>query len=57
MADGRCPNMSAVDISLLKTTQQGIEPVRCVCWRGCIWLAPPGQYDWIVRVRRRCGLM
>jgi len=24
-------------------------------WEGT--LAPPGEYDWIVRLRRRCGLM
>jgi len=25
-------------------------------YMGCT-LAPPGEYDWTVRVRRRCGLM
>ena len=51
-----CP---AVDI--LKATQQGAAPVRCGCrlgltrW-GCT-LAPPGEYDWTVRVRRRCSLI
>jgi len=29
MADGLCPDMSAVDI--LKATQQGAAPVRCGC--------------------------
>jgi len=54
MADGRYPDMSAVDI--LKTTQQRTELVWCE-WRwGCI-LAPPGECGWIVCVRRRCGLL
>jgi len=31
-------------------------------WRQCahtwvVTLAPPGEYDWTVRLRRRCGLM
>jgi len=28
----------------------------CLSIYGCT-LAPPGEYDWTVRVRRRCGLM
>jgi len=35
MADGRCPNMSAIDI--LKVTQQRTEPVRCECRWGAHW--------------------
>jgi len=54
MADGRSPDMFAVDI--LKATQQRTEPVRCKCRWGCI-LAQPGEYDWTVHVRRRCGLL
>jgi len=32
MADGRCPDMSAVVI--LKATQPRTEPVQCECWWG-----------------------
>jgi len=35
MTDGRCPDMSAVDI--LKATQQRTELVRCECWWGAYW--------------------
>jgi len=42
MADGRCRDMSAVDI--LKATQQETEPVRCGCRWGCI-LATSDEYD------------
>jgi len=35
VADGRCPDMSAVDI--LKATQQRTEPVRCECRWSAYW--------------------
>jgi len=44
---------------ILKATQQSKEPVRADAeWSvlgGCT-LAQPGDYNWTVRVRRRCGL-
>ena len=44
-----------------KATQQGAVPARRGCQLGCTrrrcTLAPPGEYDWTVRERRRCGLM
>jgi len=42
MAEGRCPDMSAVDI--LRTTQQRTEPVRLGYRWECI-LALLGEYD------------
>ena len=55
MADGRCPDMSAVD--MIKATQQHTQPIWCECrWGTCI-LAPPGEYDWTVPLRRQCGLL
>jgi len=35
MADGGCPDMSAVDI--LKATQKRTEQVRCECRWGAYW--------------------
>ena len=49
-----CSNIPVVDI--LKATQQGAEPVRCGRRLECTRFAPPGECDWTVRVRRRCGL-
>ena len=50
-----CPRQS------IKAPRRGAEPVRRGCRLGCTrWrctLAQRGEYDWIVRVRRLCGLM
>jgi len=55
MADGRCRDTSAVDI--IKATQQHTEPIWCEFrWGACI-LAPPGECDWTVPLRRHCGLL
>jgi len=52
---GRAQTCPAIDI--VKATQQ----VRCRCRFGCITcgctMALPGEHDWTVRVRRRCGLL
>jgi len=47
MADGRCPDMSAVDI--LKANQQRTEPVRCECQWGAIGAT------WRIRLNRPCA--
>jgi len=53
-----CPTYPAVDI--LKVTQQEVASVWCGYQLGCTkWrctLAQPGEYDWIHRMRRQCGL-
>jgi len=52
---GACPS-----VDIFKATQQGAASVRCGCWSRCTQfvciLVQPGEYDWTVRVRRRCGL-
>jgi len=58
---GPCHARTCPPVDILKAIQRGAEPVRCGCRFGCTrWkctLAPTGEHDWAVRVRRQCGLM
>jgi len=51
VVDGRCPDMSADDI--LKATQQVYGAVAdWVYYMEVHTLAPPGEYEWTVLMRR-----
>jgi len=54
MADSRRQDMSAVDTPNQLSNVQNRYGANAV--GGCLF-APPGEYDWTVHVRRRCGLL